>query len=118
MSTVPDGKITVSPEVLLEIIEQAALYTEGVVSMASVPPRVDRLFRRLVVADGIQLEIHDDSVTVDLYLIVRAVDLIALSNRAQKEVIRAMEKLVGLQVKAVNVHIEDVVYPTNGNGSA
>jgi uncharacterized alkaline shock family protein YloU len=118
MSTVPDGKITVSPEVLLEIIEQAALYTEGVVGMASVPPRVDRLFRRLVMAEGIQLEIHDDSVTVDVYLIVRAVDLMALSQRVQKEVIRAMDKLVGLQVRAVNVHIEDVEYPNNGNGSA
>ena len=110
---VREGKITVAPEVLLDIIRQAALYTDGVLSMATVHPRVDRLFRRLVTSEGIELEIKDSSVTIDLYLIVQATDMLALSHRVQNEVIRAMDKMVGIKVDAVNIHIEDVAYPGN-----
>lgn len=113
--TVCDGKITVAPEVLLDIIQQAALYTDGVVEMASVPPRVDRLFRRVITGEGIELEIKESSVSIDLYLIVREVDLVELGHIVQKEVMRSMDKLVGITVNAVNIHIEDIVYPTNGS---
>jgi len=113
--TVREGKITLAPEVLLDIIRQAALYTDGVVRMASIPPRVDRIFRRIVSGDGIEMEIKEDSVSIDLYLIVREVDLLELSHQVQKEVMRSMDKLVGLTVNAVNVHIEDIAYPDNGS---
>ncbi len=109
------GKITVAPEVLLQIIEQAALYTDGVVKLASIPPRVDRIFRKLITGDGIELEIKEKAVIIDLYLVARAVNLVTLSQRVQKEVMRTMDKLVGLQVDTVNVHIEDVAYPDNGS---
>jgi len=115
MDIVQEGKITVAPEVLLDIIQQAALYTDGVVRMASIPPRVDRIFRRVITAEGIELEIKDVSAVIDLYLVVRPVDMLALSHRVQKEVIRSMDKLVGLKVDAVNIHIEDVAYPNNGS---
>jgi uncharacterized alkaline shock family protein YloU len=61
------------------------------------------------------MEIGDDCVSIDLYLIVEAVDLLALSHRVQKEVIRALDSLVGLEVDAVNIHIEDVAYPDSGS---
>ena len=51
--------------------------------------------------------------TIELDLVVQAADMLSLSHRVQKEVIRAMDKLVGLRVDAVNVHIEDVAYPDN-----
>jgi uncharacterized alkaline shock family protein YloU len=114
MATIPEGKITVAPEVLLEIIELAALYTDGVVRLASTPARVDRLFKKVISGNGIDLEIDQDSVTIDLYLIVKEVDILALSHKVQKEVIRSMDRIVGLNVNAVNVHIEDVEYPDNG----
>jgi uncharacterized alkaline shock family protein YloU len=114
MDKVHEGKITVAPEVLVDIVRQAALYTDGVVKMASVPPRVDRIFRRLVTAEGIELEIREDSVVIDLFLVVRAVDMLALSHKVQQEIIRTMDRIVGIEVDAVNIHIEDVAYPGNG----
>lgn len=113
MDTIRQGKITVAPEVILDIIRQAALYTEGVVAMASIPPRVDRIFRRLITGDGIAMEILGDSVAIDLYLVAQAVDLLNLCHRVQREVIRSMDKLVGLSVREVNVHVEDVAYPAD-----
>ncbi len=113
METVAEGKITVAPRVLLDIIEQAALYSDDVVAMASIPARVDRIFRKVISDDGIEMEIRGDTVVIDLYLIVRAVNLLSLCHRVQQEVIRAMDKLVGLNVTAVNIHIEDISYPEN-----
>jgi len=113
VETIRQGKTTVAPEVILDIIRQAALYTEGVLGMASIPPRVDRIFRRLITGEGIALEILDDSVTIDLYLIADQVDLLNLGHRVQREVIRSVDKLVGLKVSEVNIHIEDVAYPGN-----
>jgi uncharacterized alkaline shock family protein YloU len=113
VETIRQGKITVAPEVILDIIRQAALYTEGVVGMASIPPRVDRIFRRLITGEGIALEILEESVTIDLYLVAEQVDLLNLGHRVQREVIRSMDKLVGLKVDEVNIHIEDVAYPDN-----
>ena len=113
MDSVAEGKITVAPTVLLDIIEQAALYTDGVLGMAAAPPRVDRLFRKLMTREGIELGIKEDSIVIDLFLNVGAVDILKLSHRVQREVIRSMDKLIGLNVEAVNIHIEDVVYPTS-----
>lgn len=113
MDTIRQGKITVAPEVILDIIRQAALYTEGVVGMASIPPRVDRIFRRLITGEGIALEILAESVTIDLYLVAEQVDLLNLGHRVQREVIRSMDKLVGLKVDEVNIHIEDIAYANN-----
>lgn len=115
MDTITEGKITVAPRVLLEIVEQAATYPDSVVAMASIPPRVDRIFRKLITGEGIQLEIKQDSVVIDLYLIVQAVNITELSHQIQKEVIRAMDKIVGLKVDAVNIHIEDIAYSNNGS---
>jgi uncharacterized alkaline shock family protein YloU len=112
---VREGKITVAPEVLLDIVQQAALYTDGVLSMAPTHPQVDRLFRRIVVSEGIKMEIRDSSVKIDLFLVTQATDLLALSHKVQNEVIRAMDKMVGVKVDAVNIHIEDIAYPGNGS---
>jgi uncharacterized alkaline shock family protein YloU len=113
MEVIRQGKITVAPEVVLDIIRQAVLYAEGVVGMAPIPPRVDRIFRRLITGEGIAMEILEDSVTIDLYIVAEEVDLLALSHRVQREVVRSMDKLVGLNVREVNIHIEDVAYPNN-----
>jgi uncharacterized alkaline shock family protein YloU len=113
VDTIRHGKITVAPEVILDIIRQAVLYTDGIAGMASIPPRVDRIFRRLITGDGIAMEVLEDSVAIDLYVIAEEVDLLDLSHRVQREVIRSVDRLVGLNVHEVNIHVEDVAYPTN-----
>jgi uncharacterized alkaline shock family protein YloU len=115
VDTIRQGKITVAPEVILDIIRQAALYADGIVGMASIPPRVDRIFRRLITGEGIVMEILDDSVAIDLYLIAEEVDLLEVSHRVQREVIRSVDRLVGLNVHEVNIHIEDITYPGNSD---
>jgi uncharacterized alkaline shock family protein YloU len=105
------GRTTIAPEVLLAIARLSALGVPGVARMEPVPGGVDRLFKRGV-HDGVRIAVKDQSVTVDLYLVLehdRSVR--AISRAVQAAVARAVQEMVGMDVVAVNIHIEDVAYP-------
>ncbi len=111
------GKTTIAPDVLLTIAKLSALGVPGVAHMSPVPGGVNRLFRRGV-GDGVRIEVKDQSVAVDLYLVVRHdVNVQETSRAVQAEAARAIHEMVGMDVLAVNVYIEDVEYPAaSGSG--
>jgi len=48
-------------------------------------------------------------VTVDVYLIARrGVDLLQMGRSLQNEITRAIQDIVGMEVREVNIHIEDI----------
>ncbi len=107
------GKTTIAPDVLLTIAKLSALGVPGVAQMSPVPGGVNRLFRRGI-GDGVRIEVKDQSVAVDLYLVVKNdVNVREASRAVQAEVTRAIHEMVGMEVLAVNVHIEDIAYPEN-----
>jgi len=60
----------------------------------------------------VHIEVEDDTVTVDLYIIVEPdVNMLRLSQEIQTNVTRAIQDMVGLTVKEVNIHIQDVEIP-------
>ncbi len=98
------GRITVDPEVLETIARLTALAVPGVVRIAPAPKS-----RFLGGKEGVRIVLQDGSVLVDLYLVVEAGrNLLALGRQVQAEVTRAIQEMVGLDVEAVNVYIEDV----------
>jgi uncharacterized alkaline shock family protein YloU len=103
-----EGTTTIDPGVLLTIARLTALAVPGVVRMADVPGGVDRIFRRST-ADGVRIEVEDDSVAVDLYLVLaNETNAREVSRAVQSEVARAVEDMVGMQVKRIDIHIEDI----------
>ena len=105
------GKTTIAHEVLLTIARLSALQTPGVARTSPAPDGVDRLFKRGI-DDGVRVEVHDQSVVVDLYLVMQPGRNVREVGRAiQAAVRRAMEDMVGMDVLAVNVHIEDISDP-------
>ena len=113
--SVTPGKTTVAPEVLVAIARMATLEVPGVYALCPVPGGVNRLFKRGA-DEGVRLQITDDVVDVDLYLILEHdVNLRQVSREVQKAVARALGEMVGMTVGHVNVHIEDIHYPNNGN---
>jgi uncharacterized alkaline shock family protein YloU len=105
------GRTTIAPEVLLAIARLSALGVPGVVRMEPVPGGVDRLFKRGV-HDGVRIAVKGQSVTVDLYLVLEHERSVrAVSRAVQAAVARAVQEMVGMDVVAVNIHIEDVAYP-------
>ena len=108
----PPGKTTIAPDVLLTIARLATLEIQGVSRMASVPGGVSWIPKRSQ-ADGIRIDIEDDRVYVDIYVILHHnVNVREVSRNIQREVTRSISKMVGMEVGRVNIHIEDIDYPS------
>ena len=106
----PLGKTTIAPGVLLTIINLTALDVDGVSRMADCPGGI-RWRARHTQADGICIEVEDDRVYVDVYVVVKQdYNVREVSRNIQRDVARAISKMVGMDVGHINVHIEDIDY--------
>jgi uncharacterized alkaline shock family protein YloU len=107
-STPRQGKTIIAPDVLVTIAKLSALGVPGVARTSPVPGGVNRLFTRGA-NDGVRIEVKDQVVAVDLYLIVEPdTQMRDVSRAVQEAVRRAVNEMVGMEVLHVNVHIEDV----------
>ena len=105
------GKTTIAPEVLLTIIRLTTLNVPGVNRMSSVPGGVNRLFRRGY-GEGVCIDIRDDVVYSDLYVVLQEnYNIRDVGRQIQQSVARVIIETVGMQVGRVNVHVEDIHYP-------
>lgn len=113
----PPGKTTIAPEVLLTIVRMTALNVDGVSQLSTVPGGVNRLFRRGY-GDGVRIEIEEDTVYADLYVVLNNdVNIRQVSRSLQKKVSRAISEMVGMRVGRINIHIEDIDYPEPQSGN-
>ena len=104
------GKTTVSPDVLVTIARFSTLSVPGVSQMAPVPGGVNRLFRRGS-GDGVRIEIEQNTVLADLYSVVKQdVNIRQVSRTVQKQVARAIQEMVGMEIGHINIHIENIDY--------
>lgn len=111
------GKTTIAPEVLLTIAQLTTLKTPGVSRMSNVPGGVNRLFRREY-GEGVRIDIRDDVVYIDLYLILKKdMNIRDVSRQVQRNVARAISEMVGMPVGRVNIHVEDIDYSTEAETS-
>jgi uncharacterized alkaline shock family protein YloU len=102
------GTTTMAPGVLVTLAKLTALSVPGVVDMAPLPGGVNRLFRRGV-AEGVQIQVDESCVYIDLYLILNHdTNVRNVSRKVQTEVARAIEEMIGMQVARVDIHIEDI----------
>jgi len=106
------GKTTLTSDVILTIARMAALEVEGVNSLAAVRGGVNRLLGRG--QDGVRIELEDNNVFVDVFLVLNNnVNIREVSRNVQLQVARAITEMTALEVGHVNIHIEDIKYPAN-----
>jgi uncharacterized alkaline shock family protein YloU len=107
------GKTTIAPDVLLTIARLTILNVKGVSRLAHVPNvSVNRIFKHAQIQEGVQIEVIDDVVYMDIYVILKSdINVRDVSRNIQNDVARAITEMVGMQVGSVNVHIEDIDYP-------
>ena len=104
------GKTTIAPEVLLTIARLTTLSVPEVSRMSTIPGGMNRLFRKEV-GDGVCIDIKNDIVSADIYVVVKNdVNIREVSREIQRKVERAISDMVGMQVGRINIHIEDVDY--------
>lgn len=103
------GVVRVARQVLLTIVINAALHVPDVVGVAAGETSRLRLSGRPLPRHGVALSIKDNSVSANLFLIVaRDADIVTVGSAVQQEVAAAIEHMVGMQVREVNIYIQDV----------
>jgi len=104
------GRTTIAPQVLETIARLTTLAVSGVARMASQPG-----MRHLLRQDGVEIQVAGNSVRVSLYVVTEPhASMIGVGRQIQTEVTRAIQDMVGMDVQSVDVHIEDVAYPSEG----
>lgn len=111
--SITPGKTTISIDVILTIARLTTLEVPGVSRMSSVP---SRRFKKMLLhrqeQDGLHIEVVDDLVYTDLYVILEPdVNIREVGRNIQNAVARAITEMIGMQVGVVNVHVEDIDYP-------
>ena len=103
------GKVTIAPNVLVTIVQKTSMSESGVVQLCDNVPGVKRLLGMHTASQGVAVSVADNRVAVNVYLIARrGVDLLQMGRNLQGEITRAMQDIVGMEVREVNIHIDDI----------
>ena len=114
------GTVTIAPQVLVTIARLTAESVPGVERMAPGAVRgTTRLLNRATTGEGVRVWVADGAVSVELNLVVsREANMREVAAQAQREVARAIEHMLGMPVREVNVHIRDVAPASSEGGWA
>lgn len=103
------GKVTIAPNVLVTIVQKTTVSEPGVAQLCDNVPGVKRLLGLHTVGKGVEVNVADNQVAVDVYLIARRdIDLLQMGRNLQKQIVRAIQEIVGMEVLEVNIHFEDI----------
>lgn len=98
------GTITIAPNVLNTIARLTALKVEGVA-------RLGVSGKLLHASEGVAIEITAGRVKADIFVVVKPdTNMFEIAQQIQREVARSVNEIVGMDVEAVNIHIQDVAY--------
>ncbi len=107
------GAIKIADEVVSIIAGLAAVEIEGIAGMSGgVVGGIAEMLGRKNFAKGVKVEVGERETAIDLFIIVKygaRIPDIALA--AQENVKQAIEKMTGLSVVEVNVHVQGVGFP-------
>ena len=104
----PLGNITISSDVVAQIVGHTVLECYGVVGM-SARGRVGRLLARDRLTQGVEVGESEGRVTIDVGVVVEyGLNLAEVAATIRSRVRYEVERLSGLPVASVEVHIRDV----------
>jgi uncharacterized alkaline shock family protein YloU len=108
------GRVTIAPEAVAQIVGRTAAECYGVVGMSLRTPgpardKVTRLLPKGKATRGIVVRNLDGSVALDLYVVVEyGLNLAEVAAGIRSRVTYEVERLTGLRVASVDVHVQDV----------
>ena len=110
MLSSPLGRITISSDAIAQIVGETARECYGVVGMAARGPVGKLLAKRDRVTQGIEItRVEGDGVTIELHVVVEyGLRLAEVAATVRSQVGYEVERLTGLPVASVDVHIRDV----------
>ncbi len=104
----PLGRISISADAIAQIVGHAVAESYGVVGMSR-RGRVGRLLARDKLTHGVEISAGDEGVVIGLYVVVEhGLNLAEVASGVRNRVTYEVERLAGLRVDSVDVHIQDV----------
>lgn len=101
------GRITISSDAIAQIVAETALECYGVVGMKG--SLRGRLAQGRGRPRGIEIGREGGEVTVDVHVVVEyGLNLAEVASSVRNRVTYEVERLTGLAVRAVEVHVDDV----------
>lgn len=106
------GEVRISTDVIIVIAHTAVIETEGVAGMsAGIADNIQQVLGRKGGTKGVKVELTGREVAIDLFLVVDfGARIPDVAWRAQERVKQAVESMTGLDVKAINVHVQGVSF--------
>jgi uncharacterized alkaline shock family protein YloU len=102
------GNIYISPTAIASIVYQAALQSYGIVGLA--PKNLAEGIASSITrepAHGVDIHFDDDKLNIDIFIIIEFGTRITSVSQSVAEAIRfQVEKIIGLKVCDVNVHVQ------------
>ena len=117
-----EGQITVAEGVVQKIAGKACREIAGVHAMGTGGTRAFGSIRERIpgstgpnVAQGVGVEVGEAEAAIDLEIVVEyGVSIAELGRSIQRNVKQSVEKMTGLRVVEVNIAVDDVYLPTDG----
>lgn len=106
---VNNANIKISKDVLLSIAAKAISSIEGV-ELSNTGGGIADIINRKNISKGIKVEIKDSDVTIDLFISVKyGYKVNEVGYDIQNKVKDSIEQMTDLNVKEINVHIENLI---------
>jgi uncharacterized alkaline shock family protein YloU len=109
----PLGSVKVANEVIAHIASLTASQVQGIVGMYQAKARDGR--RALPASGsykGVRVDMGNDSLNLELFVIVdHSAHVPTVAAEVQRQVADAIDKMLGLEVREVNVFVGDVRFP-------
>ena len=118
-----DGQISVAEGVVQKIAGKACREVSGVHSMGTGSARAFGALRERIpgssgpsVAQGVGVEVGETEAAIDLDIVVEyGVAIAELGRSIQRNVKQSVERMTGLRVVEVNIAVDDVYLPSDGD---
>lgn len=113
------GTVTIAPQVLVTIVKMTTEGIPGVVRLMAGPTSATtKSLGKPTTGDGVRVWVVNDAVEVEVGVVVsRDANMRQVGTQIQTEVARAIEHMLGMPVRQVNVSIRDVSPPGGDDDS-
>jgi uncharacterized alkaline shock family protein YloU len=102
------GRVGITDDAIAQIVGLTAAECYGVVAM-SAPGRIGRLLARARTTQGIEVSGNGRGLSIGLHVVVEhGLNLAEVASTVRNRVAYEVERMTGLPITAVEVHIEDV----------
>jgi len=110
------GHVRIADDVVSTIAGLAAMEVEGVSAMSGgIAGGIAEVLGRRNLTKGVKVEVGAEEAKIDIFIVVRfGVRIPDVAWDIQENVKKSVEKMTGLRVLQVNIHVQGVSFPKDG----